>query len=58
MHGHTNLSDGAPDIDTYFTNIRDLARLDFAVLTDHYYIRAELADGRFGWTSPIWVEER
>lgn len=35
MHGHTNLSDGAPDIDTYFTNIRDLARLDFAVLTDH-----------------------
>ena len=35
MHGHTNLSDGAPDIDTYFANIRDLARLDFAVLTDH-----------------------
>lgn len=35
MHGHTNLSDGRPDIDTYFTNIRDLAKLDFAVLTDH-----------------------
>lgn len=35
MHGHTNLSDGRPDIDTYFRNIRDLARLDFAVLTDH-----------------------
>ncbi len=35
MHGHTNLSDGSPDIDTYFTNIRDLAKLDFAVLTDH-----------------------
>ncbi len=35
MHGHTNLSDGRPDIDTYFTNIRDLAGLDFAVLTDH-----------------------
>ena len=25
--------------------------------TDHYHIRAELVDGRFGWTSPIWVEE-
>ena len=35
MHGHTNLSDGRPDIDTYFRNIRDLAGLDFAVLTDH-----------------------
>lgn len=35
MHGHTNLSDGQPDIDTYFRNIRDIARLDFAALTDH-----------------------
>ena len=35
MHGHSNLSDGEPDIDTYFSNIRDLAKLDFAVLTDH-----------------------
>lgn len=35
MHGHTNLSDGRPDIDTYFRNIRDLAGLEFAVLTDH-----------------------
>ena len=35
MHGHTNLSDGSPDIDTYFRNIRDIAKLDFAVLTDH-----------------------
>lgn len=35
MHGHTNLSDGTPDIDTYFSNIRDIAKLDFAVLTDH-----------------------
>jgi hypothetical protein len=35
MHGHTNLSDGSVDIDTYFKNIRDLAKLDFAVLTDH-----------------------
>ena len=35
MHGHSNLSDGRPDIDTYFHNVRDVARLDFAVLTDH-----------------------
>jgi hypothetical protein len=23
---------------------------------DSYYLRVELQDGRFGWTSPIWVE--
>ena len=23
--------------------------------TDYYYIRVELTDGRFGWTSPIWI---
>ena len=35
LHGHTNLSDGSPDIDSYFTHIRDTAKLDFAALTDH-----------------------
>ena len=35
MHGHTLLSDGKVDIDTYFKNIRDNARLDFAALSDH-----------------------
>lgn len=35
MHGHTNLSDGQPDIDTYFRNIRDIAKLDFAAISDH-----------------------
>lgn len=35
MHGHTNLSDGQVDIDTYFINLRDIAKLDFAVLSDH-----------------------
>ena len=35
MHGHTNLSDGAVDIDTYFKNLRDIAKLDFAALSDH-----------------------
>lgn len=24
---------------------------------DSYYLRVELADGRFGWTSPVWVTE-
>ena len=23
---------------------------------DSFYLRVELADGRFGWTSPVWVE--
>jgi len=35
MHGHTNLSDGKTQIDDYFVNIRDRAKLDFAALTDH-----------------------
>lgn len=35
MHGHTNLSDGGVDIDTYFTNLRDVAKLDFAAISDH-----------------------
>lgn len=35
MHGHTNLSDGGVDIDSYFKSIRDRARLDFAAISDH-----------------------
>ncbi len=35
MHGHTNLSDGLCDIDTYFTRLRDVAKLDFAAIADH-----------------------
>ncbi len=35
LHGHSTLSDGRVDIDTYFTNLRDIAELDFAALTDH-----------------------
>ncbi len=35
LHGHTNLSDGKVDVDQYFTSIRDVAKLDFAALTDH-----------------------
>lgn len=35
MHGHTNLSDAIPDIDAYFKTARDVAKLDFAAITDH-----------------------
>lgn len=35
MHGHSVLSDGRVDVDTYFKNIRDDAKLDFATLSDH-----------------------
>mgnify|MGYP002800849680 CR=1 FL=1 len=35
MHGHTNLSDGNPTIDEYFTNLRDNVKVDFAAVTDH-----------------------
>ncbi len=35
LHGHTNLSDGGPSIDDYFTGLRDRAGLDFAALSDH-----------------------
>ncbi len=35
LHGHTNLSDGSVDIDSYFTSLRDKVKLDFTALTDH-----------------------
>ena len=35
LHGHTNLSDASPDIDSYFITARDEAKLDFCAVTDH-----------------------
>ena len=35
LHGHSNLSDGGVEIDDYFLNLRDNAKLDFAALADH-----------------------
>jgi hypothetical protein len=35
LHGHTNLSDGTGLPRDYFDYARDVARLDFAALTDH-----------------------
>ena len=50
VHGHTNLSDGRPTLDEYFTSIRDRAKLDFAAVSDHEHggvAKPELWDG--GW---------
>jgi len=35
LHGHTCLSDGTGNIDGYFKELRDHAKLDFAALSDH-----------------------
>lgn len=35
MHGHTALSDGNPDIDSYFRHLRDEVKVDFAAVSDH-----------------------
>jgi hypothetical protein len=35
MHGHTANSDGKGGLDDYFTHARDVAKLDFVVVSDH-----------------------
>lgn len=35
VHGHTAFSDGQGSLDDYFTYARDVARLDFVIVTDH-----------------------
>lgn len=35
VHGHTSLSDGKGSLDDYFTYARDIAKLDFVIVTDH-----------------------
>ncbi len=35
MHGHTNISDGKGSLDDYFRYARDVAKLDFVVVSDH-----------------------
>ena len=35
MHGHTNISDGKGSLDDYFRYARDMARLDFVVVSNH-----------------------
>ena len=35
MHGHTAHSDGKGSLDDYFTHARNVAKLDFVVVSDH-----------------------
>ncbi|MDD5521765.1 MAG: CehA/McbA family metallohydrolase [Kiritimatiellae bacterium] len=35
VHGHTSNSDGKGSLDDYFTHARDVAKLDFVIVTDH-----------------------
>ena len=35
VHGHTALSDGKGSLDEYFVYARDVAKLDFVIVTDH-----------------------
>lgn len=35
VHGHTALSDGKGSLDDYFIYARDVAKLDFVIVTDH-----------------------
>ncbi|MGZ8939072.1 MAG: CehA/McbA family metallohydrolase [Limisphaerales bacterium] len=35
VHGHTKLSDGKGSLDEYFYHARNIAKLDFAIVTDH-----------------------
>lgn len=49
LHGHSNLSDGKPTVDEYFTCIRDVAGLDFAALSDHDH-------GGVG-KNPLWIDK-
>jgi hypothetical protein len=35
LHGHTTCSDGTAPPDAYYAHARDVARLDFAAITDH-----------------------
>jgi hypothetical protein len=35
VHGHTRLSDGKGSLDDYFRHARDIAKLDFVIVSDH-----------------------
>lgn len=47
VHGHSTLSDGKGTPDDYFTHARDVAHLDFVILTDH-----DFGNGRPEWRMP------
>ncbi|NCO39497.1 MAG: hypothetical protein COZ06_15840 [Armatimonadetes bacterium CG_4_10_14_3_um_filter_66_18] len=41
VHGHTRLSDGKGTLDDYFTYARDVAKLDFVIVSDHDFGNGE-----------------
>ena len=47
VHGHTALSDGKGTPDDYFIHARNIAKLDFVILTDH-----DFGNGRPEWRMP------
>jgi len=44
LHGHSHLSDGTGTPEDFFRYARDIAALDFAVLTDHDHFGVEFLD--------------
>jgi hypothetical protein len=52
VHGHTSHSDGKGSLDEYFTYARDVAKLDFVIVTDH-----DFGNGKPTWWLPkeIWT---
>jgi outer membrane protein assembly factor BamB len=47
VHGHTSHSDGKGSLDDYFTHARDVAKLDFVIVTDH-----DFGNGKPTWRMP------
>ena len=47
VHGHTSHSDGKGSLDDYFTYARDVAKLDFLIVTDH-----DFGNGKPTWSMP------
>jgi hypothetical protein len=47
VHGHTSHSDGKGSLDDYFTYARDVAKLDFVMVTDH-----DFGNGKPTWWMP------
>ncbi|MFH1920722.1 MAG: CehA/McbA family metallohydrolase [Planctomycetota bacterium] len=47
VHGHTRHSDGKGSLDDYFTHARDVAKLDFVIVTDH-----DFGNGKPTWRMP------
>ncbi len=47
VHGHTSHSDGTGSLDDFFTNARDVAKLDFVIVTDH-----DFGNGKPTWWMP------